>query len=96
MVTYTVNMAQVQEIAGQMGTVARNIQGLLANLDDGTKMHLAEWTADSQQAYAVAKAKWDQKAADMALQAANAEASLSNINLTYANAETQGTSLWGR
>ena len=94
MATYTVNMSNVQEVAAQMGVISQHIQQLLSDLDDGTKMHLAEWTSDSQQAYYAAKAVWDAKAADMAVQAGNAMNSLSSINDAYANAEYQGLGLW--
>jgi WXG100 family type VII secretion target len=94
MTTYSVNMSNVQEVAAQMGVISQHIQRLLSDLDDGTKQHLSEWTSDSQQAYYVAKAKWDAKAADMAVQAQNAQASLGNINDAYANAEYQGLGLW--
>jgi WXG100 family type VII secretion target len=94
MATYTVNMSNVQEVAAQMGVISQHIQQLLSDLDDGSKMHLAEWTSDSQQAYYSAKAVWDAKAADMAVQAGNAMNSLSNINDAYANAEYQGLGLW--
>jgi WXG100 family type VII secretion target len=96
MATYTVQMSNVQEVAAQMGVISGKINALLADLDDGTKQHLAEWTADSQEAYYVAKAKWDAAAADMAVQAANAQNSLSSINDAYANAEYQGLGLWER
>ncbi|MBS2539425.1 WXG100 family type VII secretion target [Catenulispora sp. NF23] len=96
MATYTVNMSNVQEIATQMGAISKYIQNLLTELDDGTKQNLAEWTSDAQQAYAVAKAIWDQKAQDMAVQAVAAQNSLSQINDTYANAEYQGLGLWSR
>jgi WXG100 family type VII secretion target len=94
MATYTVNMSNVQEVAAQMGVISTHIQRLLTDLDDGTKQHLSEWTADSQTAYYAAKAQWDAKAADMAVQATNAQNSLGNINDAYANAEYQGLGLW--
>ncbi len=94
MATYTVNMSNVGEVAAQMGVIASHIQQLLTDLDDSQKMHLSEWTADSRDAYAAAKALWDAKAADMAVQAVNAQNSLSSINDAYANAEYQGLGLW--
>jgi WXG100 family type VII secretion target len=94
MATYTVNMSNVGEVAAQMGVIAGHIHQLLTDLDDATRMHLSEWTADSQQAYASAKAIWDAKAADMAVQAGNAQNSLTSINDAYANAEYQGLGLW--
>ncbi|WP_194915222.1 WXG100 family type VII secretion target [Catenulispora rubra] len=94
MATYMVNMNIVQQVAEQMGQISSQISDLLTNLEDSTQTHLSEWSADSQQAYWVAKKKWDEKAADMAVQATNAEASLGSINESYANAENQGLGLW--
>jgi WXG100 family type VII secretion target len=95
MATYTVNMTNVQGIAGEMGAIARYIQSLLADLDDGTKQNLTEWSSDARESYNVAKAKWDAAAAQMVVQAGNAENALTQINDAYANAEYQGLGLWG-
>jgi len=96
MATYTVNMSNVQEVAGQMGVIARYIQTMLTDLDDASKQNLAQWTSDARDAYNVAKAKWDAAAAQMVEQAARAENSLTQINDSYANAEYQGLGLWGQ
>jgi WXG100 family type VII secretion target len=96
MTTYTVNMSNVQEVAAEMGAIAASIQALVEDLDNGTKQHLAEWTSSARDAYNVAKAKWDAAAADMSVQAKNAQMSLSSINDNYANAEYQGLGLWGQ
>jgi uncharacterized protein YukE len=95
MATYTVNMTNVQEVATQMGVLANYITEILSGLDNGTRQNLVEWEADSQAAYAAAKAIWDQKAADMSIQATNAQSSLGQIHDAYANAEFQGLGLWG-
>jgi WXG100 family type VII secretion target len=96
MATYTVNMSNVQAVAEEMGAIARYIQGLLADLDNSARQSLAEWTSSAREAYNVAKAKWDAAAAQMVVQAANAQNSLSQINDSYANAEFQGQGLWGQ
>jgi len=95
MVTYAVNVSNVQEVADEMGAIARYINGLLEGLDDGTKQNLAEWAGPAREAYDVAKAKWDAAAADMSVQANSAQNSLSLIVDNYANAEYQGLGLWG-
>lgn len=95
MATYTVNMSNVQEVASEMGAIAKYITGLLSDLDNSSKQNLSEWTSSAREAYNVAKAKWDAAAADMSVQASNAQNSLSSINDNYANAEYQGLGLWG-
>jgi WXG100 family type VII secretion target len=95
MATYTVNMSNVEEVASEMGAIAKYISGLLSDLESSTASSLAEWTSSARDAYNVAKAKWDAAAADMSVQASNAQNSLSSINDNYANAEYQGLGLWG-
>jgi WXG100 family type VII secretion target len=95
MVTYSVNMSNVQEVAAEMGAIATYIQGLLEDLDNGSKQHLAEWTSSARDAYNTAKLKWDKAAADMVVQAGQAQSSLSSITDNYAQAEYQGLGLWG-
>ena len=96
MATYSVNMTNVQEIATQMGVVSNQVKNLLDELTNNTQSHLAEWSADSRVAFQNAKQIWDQKAADMAMQATAAQNALGQINDTYANAEYQGLGLWGQ
>ena len=96
MATYTVHMSNVAAVAEEMGAIARNIQSLLQDLDDGSKQNLAEWTSSARDAYNSAKAKWDAAAAQMVVQAGNAQNSLGQINDAYANAEYQGLGLWGQ
>jgi len=96
MATYTVNMSNVQAVAEEMGAIARFIQGLLEDLDNGSKQNLAEWTSSARDAYNSAKVKWDAAAAQMVVQANNAQNSLGQINDGYANAEYQGLGLWGQ
>lgn len=96
MVTYSVSMSNVQEVAAEMGAISSRIQALLSDLDNGTRQNLAEWTSSARDAYNLAKARWDAAAADMSAQAARAQASLSSITDNYARAEYQGLGLWGR
>jgi WXG100 family type VII secretion target len=94
MTTYTVQMSNVQLVSEEMGKIASYIQGLIEDLDNSTTQSLAEWTSSARDVYNQARAKWDAAASDMATQAVNAQNSLSQINDSYANAETQGMGLW--
>jgi WXG100 family type VII secretion target len=95
MVTYSVNMSAVQDIASEMGSIASGIKSMLDELDSSTAQNLAEWTSAARDAYNQARQVWDQAAADMVLQAGNAQSSLSQINENYAQAESKGLGLWG-
>ncbi|MCF3964935.1 WXG100 family type VII secretion target [Streptomyces fuscigenes] len=94
MTTYTVQMEQVDYIVGEMQAITQKIQGTLQNLDDASKMNLAEWTSDAQQTYYEVKAKWDSAAADMQNMATQATQMLGNINQAYSDGERQGVNLW--
>jgi len=96
MVTYTVNMSDVQEVAAEMGAIAKYIQGLLEDLDNGSKQNLAERTSSARDAYNSAKQIWDNAASDMVVQAGNAQSSLSSINDNYAQAEYHGLGRWSQ
>jgi WXG100 family type VII secretion target len=89
-------MSNVAAVAEEMGAIAGRISGLLSDLDDSTKMHLAGWTSDARDAYNIAKVQWDQAAQDMAAQAVAAQSSLGQITDAYALAEYQGLGLWGQ
>jgi WXG100 family type VII secretion target len=94
MTTYTVQMSNVQLVAEEMGKIASYIQSLVEELDNSTAQSLAEWTSSARDVYNQARVKWDAAANDMAVQATNAQNSLSQITDSYANAETQGMGLW--
>jgi|HubBroStandDraft_3_1064219.scaffolds.fasta_scaffold16139_2 WXG100 family type VII secretion target len=94
MTTYTVNITTLGEIAGEMAQISTNIQGMLADLDNGTAQNLAEWTSAARDAYNVAKAKWDAAAQDMVAQSVNAQNCLVSIGGNYQQAEQAGTALW--
>jgi uncharacterized protein YukE len=94
--TYVVDMTNVAFVADEMGRIANNLNGILEDLDCATKQHLTEWTSHARDQYNAAKKVWDRKAADMVVQAANAQASLGAITDNYALAEYQGLGLWSR
>jgi WXG100 family type VII secretion target len=94
MTTYSVNISMLAEIAGEMGKISSNIEGMLSSLDNGTAQSLSEWTSTARDAYNVAKAKWDTAAQDMVVQAANAQSSLASIGDNYQQAEQRGSALW--
>jgi WXG100 family type VII secretion target len=93
--TYTVQMEQVDYIVGEMNSITQKINSTLADLDNQSKVNLAEWNSDAQQTYAQVKAQWDTAAADMTAKAATAIQLLGQINEYYANGERQGVQLWG-
>ncbi|HEV7935092.1 MAG TPA: WXG100 family type VII secretion target [Actinomadura sp.] len=94
MATYTVNMAQVDQVVSEMMAVAKKIESTLQELDNGSKQHLSEWESSTRDVYNQAKLKWDQAAADMVQQAGFASSQLGHINENYGTGEQRGTGLW--
>lgn len=94
MVTYYVHMTNVAAVAEEMGAIAKQIQGMLEDMDQSAASTLANWTSSAREAYDVAHVKWTAAAQQMAAQAAAAEASLGQITDAYAEAEYQGLGLW--
>ena len=95
MVTYAVNMSNVQEVAAEMQIISGKIQSMVADLNDAQTINLADWTGPAKDAYHTDQNIWNNASADMAAQAQNAQNALSTIVDNYANAEYQGLGLWG-
>ncbi|KOG90077.1 WXG100 family type VII secretion target [Streptomyces sp. NPDC057654] len=94
MTTYQVSLQQMEFVGGEMAAISKQIQQTLADLDDGAKQNLAQWSSDARQAYDVAKAKWDAAAAAMQQQSVQATRSLGNIGESYTSGEKYGVNLW--
>jgi uncharacterized protein YukE len=94
MTSYEVSMEQMEFVRGEMQTVTDNLQATLDNLADNVTRNLAHWSADSREAYNVAKAKWDIAAQAMHYQLAQATKAVGIINEYYQSGEKYGTSLW--
>lgn len=96
MVTYAVNITNVQEVAGEMGKISAMINNMVEQLNNQQALNLNDWTGNAKDAYFSAQSIWNNAAADMATQAMIAQGSLGSITDAYANAEYQGLGLWGQ
>jgi uncharacterized protein YukE len=95
-VTYSVDITNCQEVAGQMRAIAGYIQEMLDDLNTTLMRSLADWSSVSRDiGYAPAQNNWNMAVTDMISQANTAYNSLSQIMDAYANAEYQGLGLWG-
>jgi WXG100 family type VII secretion target len=95
-VTYAVNISNVQEVAGEMGRIAAMIQTMQEELFTQQTSNLSDWTSQAKDAYTAAQKLWSNKAQEMAGLASVAQGSLGSITDAYANAEYQGLGLWGQ
>jgi WXG100 family type VII secretion target len=94
MTTYQVSLEQMDFVKGEMAKITGQLQQTLADLDDGTKVHLAQWSSDARDAYNAAKAKWDAAASDMQAQLGVATKAVGDIGDFYTSGEKYGLSLW--
>jgi WXG100 family type VII secretion target len=94
-VTYAVNISNVQEVAGEMGRISAMMNEMVDQLNNQQAVNLNDWVGNTKDAYFSAQAIWNSAARDMALQATAAQNSLGSITDAYANAEYQGLGLWG-
>jgi WXG100 family type VII secretion target len=94
MVTYAVNISNVQEVAGEMGIIAGKIQTMVDELNNQQNLNLAEWSGQARDAYSRDQVIWNAAAKDMSAQATAAQNALGSITDAYANAEYQGLGLW--
>jgi WXG100 family type VII secretion target len=95
MVTYSVNMGQVEQVAEEMQSITTNLQRTLDDLESSSKQNLAEWTLSAKGEYEAAKAQWDAAAGRMTEQLGRAQQALGAINELYSHAERQGQAMWG-
>ncbi|MGW7578910.1 WXG100 family type VII secretion target [Streptomyces sp. NPDC054765] len=94
MTTYQVSLEQMSFVEGEMQTIARQIQQTLSELEASSKSSLAHWSSDARDAYNIAKAKWDEAAAAMQQQSAEAAKGLGTIGEYYNSGEKYGVNLW--
>jgi ESAT-6 family protein len=71
------------------------LQSTLSTLDSQLKSSLAHWDGDAQQAYYVAKAKWDAAMANMATVLNNLQAVIGEAHHNYSTTEVSNAALWG-
>ncbi|MFJ9907449.1 WXG100 family type VII secretion target [Streptomyces sp. NPDC101152] len=94
MTTYSVNFEHMQHVGNEMDSITRQIHQTLTDLDTHARQSLANWTADSQEAYHRAKTKWDAAAAHMHEQSRAARLALGQIHEHYHNGERTGVNIW--
>jgi uncharacterized protein YukE len=94
MATYTVHISNVQEIADELAQLGAKVQAMIERLDSECQSSLSEWTSAAKGQYLRYSSQWNNAAADLPIQARNAQAALAEISNGYANAEYQGLGLW--
>jgi len=70
------------------------LQSTISTLDAQLRSGLAQWDGDAQQAYYVAKTKWDAAMANMATVLNNLGAVVGEAQVNYSSTEVANAALW--
>lgn len=93
---YSLSFSGLEEAVTQMGTISRQINDFLDELQTGTLRSIIEWESGARDLFDQQRNIWAKGAADMTTQAQNAQLALNEIIGHYAHGEQVGTSLWNR
>lgn len=96
MATYSLTFSELETAAGDMSRISSQINDFLQQLQTGTLQAITEWESGARDEFDSQRSIWANAASDMTVQAANAQAALSNIITEYGNGETTGIKIWSR
>jgi uncharacterized protein YukE len=96
MATYSLTFATLEDAASQMNQISQQINQFLQELQTGTMQAILEWESVARDEFDSQRAIWAKGAADMTVQAQQAQAALNNIISTYGDGERAGQKLWAR
>jgi 6 kDa early secretory antigenic target len=75
-------------------SIYSQLQSTISTLDGQLRSSLNMWDGEAQQAYYVAKAKWDAAMANMAAVLNNLRAVIGEANVNYSTTEAANAALW--
>jgi len=90
-----VNHAGLEQIAQDLKTGVKQIDDRLNRLESELKPLQSDWAGDAQQAYYVAKGKWDQAIAEMNQLLEQTSVAVQNSNSEYSAADKRGAAAFG-
>jgi early secretory antigenic target protein ESAT-6 len=85
-----VNHASLDEAAGDLGQAEKNIETRLQHLVNELAPLQSEWEGNAQQAYNVAKGKWDAAISEMQTILAHTSTQVTTSNGEYHAADVRG------
>ena len=85
-----VNHAGLDQAATDLGTTVKNIDDRLNRLESELAPLRSDWTGNAQQAYVVAKTKWDTAMQEMKTLLADTSTAVVNSNAEYRAADARG------
>ncbi|RPF37997.1 WXG100 family type VII secretion target [Streptomyces sp. TLI_185] len=96
MADYSLQFDGLEQAVTQMGTISRQINDFLQELQSGTMKSIVEWESGARDLFDQQRSIWATGAADMATQAVNAQNALNQITGHYADGERSGVNIWNR
>jgi uncharacterized protein YukE len=94
---YSAFLPDLEEISGDMGTMAAKLEGDISNLISQLNANLANWNnSAAKDAYEGVQGQWTQKAQDLVTQAKIAQSTLQQCYEEYVAAEHQGQAMWAQ
>ncbi|MFI7499924.1 WXG100 family type VII secretion target [Streptomyces sp. NPDC049687] len=96
MIDYSLEFSGLEEAAGQMVTISRQLSSFLEDLQTGTMKSILNWESGARDLFDSQRNIWAQGAADMTTQADNAAAALRTIIEHYAAGERAGYAMWNK
>lgn len=84
----------LQSGEADFASIYSQLQGTISTLDAQLRSNLAQWDGEAQQAYYVAKAKWDAAMANMQMVLSNLRAVIGEANVNYSTTEAANAQLW--
>lgn len=93
---YSLHFDGLQDAVSQMGTISRQLNQFLEELQTGTLSAIIEWESVARDEFDAQRNVWARGAADMTVQAANAQKSLDTIIANYSAGERAGYGIWNK
>ncbi|HEY2579673.1 MAG TPA: WXG100 family type VII secretion target [Streptosporangiaceae bacterium] len=84
----------LQSGEADFASIYAKLQGTISTLDAQLRSNLAQWDGEAQQAYYVAKAKWDAAMANMQVVLNNLRSVIGEANVNYSTTEAANANLW--
>lgn len=91
-----VSQAALAQTADDLGAAVSAMAARLAQLDQELAPLRTEWVGSAQEAYLVAKARWDAEIERLSSALASARLSVMQSAAAYAEADRRGAAMFGR
>jgi early secretory antigenic target protein ESAT-6 len=84
----------LQSGESDFASIYSNLTSTIETMDSQLRSNLSQWDGEAQQAYYVAKAKWDAAMANMGSVLNNLRGVVGEANVNYTSTEAANAALW--